>query len=75
MSKKRTSAEKQLAIFNARKRRGDIETIATRTGFSTSYVSKVVNGLRNNETISYTAYTLSKRRLTNAELNFDATVA
>jgi len=75
MSKRRTSPEKQLAIFNARKRRGDIETIANQTGFSTSYVSKVVNGLRNNETISYTAYTLSKRRLTNAELNYDANTA
>ena len=74
MSKRRTSPEKQLAIFNARKRRGDIESIARTTGFSTSYVSKVVNGLRNNEAISYTAYTLSKRRLTNAELNFDASI-
>ena len=68
MSRKRTSPEKQLTIFNNRRRRGDIERIAEMTGFSKSHVSRVVNGLRNNETISYTAYTISKRRLTNAEL-------
>jgi transcriptional regulator with XRE-family HTH domain len=66
--KPRTSIEKQLVVFNARKRRGDVERIAEKTGFSSSYVSKVVNGLRNNETIAHTAYTISKRRLTNHEL-------
>lgn len=71
MSRKRTSVEKQLAIFNNRRRRGDIERIAEMTGFSTSHVSRVVNGLRNNDQISYTAYTISKRRLTNAELAID----
>ena len=66
--KPRTSIEKQLVVFNARKRRGDVERISEITGFSSSYVSKVVNGLRNNEAIAYTAYTISKRRLTNHEL-------
>lgn len=74
MSRKRTSVEKQLAIFNNRRRRGDIERIAEMTGFSASHVSRVVNGLRNNNQISYTAYTISKRRLTNAELAIDSEI-
>ena len=69
---KKTSTEKQLRVFNARRRRGDIGRISKETGFSTSYVSKVVNGLQENESISYTAYRISRRRLTNSEVEFDA---
>jgi transcriptional regulator with XRE-family HTH domain len=70
--KPRTSVEKQLSVFNSRRRRGDVERIAERTGYSPSYVSKVLNGLRNNASISHTAYTISKRRLTNYELSIDS---
>ena len=69
---KKTSTAKQLAIFKARQRRGDINSIADMTRYSPSYVSKVINGDRSNAAITHAAYKLSRRRLTNEELAIDS---
>ena len=56
-----TTAQK-LKAFNNAKRRGDISTLTTRTGFSNAMVSMTLSGQRNNETIVDSAYRLVRRR-------------
>lgn len=55
-------------VINSRKRRGDVTNVAERTGFSASYVSRVLNGTRSNEFILSTAYKMLRRRIKNSEL-------
>lgn len=58
----------KMTMIKARQRRGDVTKVAENTGYSTSYVSRVIRGLRNNESILNNAYRLTFRRLKNSEL-------
>jgi len=55
-------------VIASRQRRGDVTKVADNTGFSTSYVSRVFRGLRNNEQILSEGYRLTSRRIKNSEL-------
>ena len=57
----------KMTVFLSRKRRGDITRIAEDTNYSTSHVSRVTRGLRNNETIMNHAYRISYRRVKNSD--------
>ena len=54
--------------FRARQRRGDVTKIADRTGYSVSYVSRVLNGISTNQSIINEAYRMTYRRKKNSEL-------
>lgn len=58
----------KMTIIKSRQRRGDVTKVAGNTGYSVSYVSRVIRGLRNNESILNNAYRLTFRRLKNSEL-------
>lgn len=69
MANTRISNTKKLKFFTSRKRIGDVNTIADKTGYSSTYVSKVLNGrVQPNEYILDTAYLVARRRKTNREL-------
>lgn len=55
----------KLAIVNSRLRHGDISRIAKETGFSSSTVSKVIEGNSSNERILNVAYDVTRRRKKN----------
>lgn len=61
-TKNRLSQAQKLAVIVARKRTGDLGKIASKTGFSTSHVSNVLNGRHANEQIVNAAYTLMAQR-------------
>lgn len=55
-------------VIASRQRRGDVTRIAEITGYTPSYVSRVLNGTRNNEYILSQAYRMTRRRKKNSEL-------
>jgi hypothetical protein len=57
----------KIVAFTEAKRRGDINTVASITGFSKSHVSNTLRGRRNNDTIVNKAYRLVKDRQTNLQ--------
>lgn len=62
---KNLSVKQKLSAISSRLRKGDISEIAARTGYDQSHVSRVLRGIRNNESIVNAAYTrLSKRKVT-----------
>ena len=52
----------KVVAFRDAMKKGDLNEVATRTGYSYDMVSKTLRGLRNNETIVNTAYRLVKDR-------------
>jgi len=58
----------KVAKFQQKRRRGDGTKLATETNYSRSHVSNVLNGRRNNSTITSAAYRMANRRLTNEQL-------
>jgi hypothetical protein len=58
----------KVAKFQQKRRRGDITTVANEVNYSISHTSNVLNGRRNNSTITSAAYRLANRRLTNEQL-------
>jgi len=64
MAFQKLSTAFKLVKVAQRRKRGDGINIATETGYSPSYVSKVLYGLRNNESIVNTAYRMAYRRET-----------
>jgi len=64
-SYKKISLTAKLACINSRRRNGDVTKVADRTGFSTSYVSDVLNGHYMNERIINAAYDMSRGRVQN----------
>jgi len=58
----------KVAKFQQKRRRGDGTNLATETGYSRSHVSNVLNGRRNNSSITSAAYRMANRRLTNEQL-------
>jgi hypothetical protein len=59
----------KLKVYNARKRRGDIERIEIKTGYSISHISNVLNGKRVNDEITSVAYKMASKRKINKERN------
>jgi len=55
----------KIAVINSRKRIGDVTKVASRTGFSTNFVSEVLNGLYTNERIVNKAFDMTRGRKTN----------
>jgi DNA-binding IscR family transcriptional regulator len=58
----------KMTVIASRQRRGDVTKVAEATGYSVSYVSRVIRGVRNNEFILSTAYRMTRRRIKNSEL-------
>lgn len=58
----------KVAKFQQKRRRGDISTLASETGYSPSHTSNVLNGRRSNSSITSAAYRMANRRLTNQQL-------
>lgn len=52
----------KVVAFRDAMKKGDLNEVANRTGYSYDMVSKTLRGLRNNETIVNTAYRLVKDR-------------
>jgi hypothetical protein len=52
----------KIVAFRDAMKSGDLDKVATKTGYSYDMVSKTLRGLRNNETIVNTAYRLVKDR-------------
>jgi hypothetical protein len=52
----------KVVAFRDAMKTGDLNEVATRTGYSYDMVSKTLRGLRNNESIVNTAYRLVKDR-------------
>jgi hypothetical protein len=60
----------KLAFYMARQQRGDNNTLAEQTGYSSSFVGYVKRGERRiNETLATAMYNLSKKRVKNSILN------
>lgn len=59
----------KLKVYNARKRRGDIERIEIKTGYSITHISNVLNGRRVNDEIVTVAYKMASKRKINKERN------
>lgn len=55
----------KIAVINSRKRMGDVTEVASRTGFSTNFVSEVLNGLYRNDRIVNKAFDMTRGRKTN----------
>jgi hypothetical protein len=64
-SYKKISMMAKIAVINSRRRTGDVTKVAGRTGFSTSYVSDVLNGHYTNERIINAAYDMTRGRVQN----------
>lgn len=52
----------KVVAFRDAMKRGDLQKVANKTGFSYDMVSKTLRGVRNNESIVNTAYRLVKDR-------------
>jgi len=52
----------KVVAFRDAMKTGDLNEVATRTGYSYDMISKTMRGLRNNDTIVNTAYRLVKDR-------------
>lgn len=64
-TQKKTSARQKLAVIRSRRRIGDVSLIAAQTGYDQSHVSRVLRGIRANDTIVNAAYAhMSKRKAT-----------
>jgi len=59
----------KLKVYNSRKRRGDIERIEIKTGYSIGHISNVLNGNRVNDEIVSVAYKIASKRKINKERN------
>jgi hypothetical protein len=69
MANTKISNTAKLKFYNSRRRIGDATVLAERTGYSTGYVSKVLNKrVTPNEYILDAAYKISYRRKTNREM-------
>jgi hypothetical protein len=55
----------KIASINSRKRTGDVTRVSSRTGYSVSHVSDVLNGHYVNERIINSAYDLTRGRIQN----------
>ena len=55
----------KIAVINSRKRIGDVTKVAGITGFSTNFVSEVLNGLYRNDRIVNKAFNMTRGRKTN----------
>ena len=64
-SYKRMSYMQKIASINARRRVGDVATVAQRTGFGSSTVSEVLSGMYMNRRIVNKAYDMSRGRKAN----------
>ena len=64
-SYKRMSYMQKIASINARRRVGDVATVAQRTGFGSSTVSEVLSGMYMNRRIVNKAYDMSRGRKVN----------
>jgi hypothetical protein len=62
---KRTYIQKTASI-NKRLRTGDVTRIAETTGYSTPYVSQVLNGLYFNDRIINAGFDMTRGRITNS---------
>lgn len=62
------SVNQKRLTFKARQRKGDIEELSFRTGYSESHVSNVLNGRRRNRDIVESAFNLSFNRRRNRQL-------
>ena len=58
----------KVAKFQQKRRRGDVTAVANEVNYSRSHTSNVLNGRRNNSTITSAAYRMANRRLTNEQL-------
>jgi plasmid maintenance system antidote protein VapI len=59
----------KLNFFKARKRKGDLNSVAENTGYSKSHVSNVVAGRRSvPQSMADEMYRISRRRTTNKEV-------
>jgi hypothetical protein len=67
MSKLNTTAKR--AFYNARKRRTDGATLATKLYYSQSHIVNVLMGRRNNDEIVNAAYRMSRSRKPNRTVN------
>lgn len=57
------TTRQKLAVISPRMRLGDVTAIAAKTGYDQSHVSRVLRGIRANDTIVSAAYThVSKRK-------------
>jgi len=62
MSFRKLPAIFKVVAFRDAMKKGDLQTVANKTGYSYDMVSKTLRGVRNNETIVNTAYRLVKDR-------------
>lgn len=59
------SLQTKRQVIASRKRRGDVTRVAKQTGYSTSYVSEVLNSLYTNQRILNAAYRMTRGRAQN----------
>ena len=60
----------KLSFFTSRRRNGDVTRLAEVTGYSTSHVSNVINGVRSvPQDLANEMYSISRRRMRNSERN------
>ena len=59
----------KMTVIASRQRRGDVTKVSDNTGYSVSYCSRVMRGIRNNEAILSAAYRLTRRRVKNSLLS------
>jgi hypothetical protein len=65
MTKNRLNSEEKLMFYKSRRRKGDVERLATATGYTQRMIYYVLRGERNvNNTIASAMYNLSRRRAT-----------
>lgn len=62
---KQLSKNAKLSFFKARRRNGDVSTLAERTGYSRSHVSNVIAGRRSTpQELADEMYSISRKRTT-----------
>ncbi len=68
--KQKLNVSAKRAVYQSRKREGDIQRIADQnSNYSYSHVVNVLNGNRTNESIINSAYRMTSRRVKNSDLN------
>jgi len=70
---KKLKPVQKLVIVNARLRHGDMAKVAKTTGFSSSTVSKVLEGTTENDRILNVAYDITRNRKKNFQVIKDLT--
>lgn len=59
---------RKVAMFQQKRRRGDVTRVAENLGYSVSHTSNVLGGRRNNRMITSEAYRRSRNRVPNLSL-------